>query len=171
MENIDNLSNAHAVAVRHGLYQPLSQEQIRASVAGPEPLHRPAPPPMIRGGNPDMSPPVDDLHTCRSISFASASLTHSGQNSRAEDNWRGQSENYTLPAKNFRTLVYWAHGGVCSWQGKHIADRKRENWLWIGRVNSDCFPRRLYRPIRGDTAPHRSRTYVAKHRSNGQTRE
>ena len=32
MENIDNLSNAHAVAVRHGLYEPLSQEQIRASV-------------------------------------------------------------------------------------------------------------------------------------------
>ncbi len=63
MENIDNLSNAHAVAVRHGLYQPLSQEQIRASVAGPEPVHRPAPPPMIRGGNPDMSQPTEDLHT------------------------------------------------------------------------------------------------------------
>ena len=26
--------------------------------------------------------------------------------------------NYTLPAKNFRTLVYWAHGGVCSMVGK-----------------------------------------------------
>ncbi len=26
--------------------------------------------------------------------------------------------NYTLPAKNFRTLVYWAHGGVCSMAGK-----------------------------------------------------
>jgi hypothetical protein len=25
--------------------------------------------------------------------------------------------NYTLPAKNFRTLVYWAHGGVCSMAG------------------------------------------------------
>jgi hypothetical protein len=25
--------------------------------------------------------------------------------------------NYTLPAKNFRTLVYWAHGGVCSMTG------------------------------------------------------
>jgi hypothetical protein len=25
---------------------------------------------------------------------------------------------YTLPAKNFRTLVYWAHGGVCSMAGK-----------------------------------------------------
>jgi hypothetical protein len=58
MENIDNLSNAHAVAVRHGLYQPLSQDQIRASVAGPEPSHRPTPPPMPRGGNPESGTPV-----------------------------------------------------------------------------------------------------------------
>jgi hypothetical protein len=26
--------------------------------------------------------------------------------------------NYTIPAKNFRALVYWAHGGVCSMVGK-----------------------------------------------------
>jgi hypothetical protein len=58
MENIDNLSNAHAVAVRHGLYQPLTQEQIRASVAGPEPLHRPSPPPIPRGGNPENNRPT-----------------------------------------------------------------------------------------------------------------
>ena len=63
MENIDNLSNAHAVAVRHGLYEPLSQKQIRASVAGPEPSYRPTPPPMVRSGNPDMSQPTEDLHT------------------------------------------------------------------------------------------------------------
>jgi hypothetical protein len=63
MENIDNLSNAHAVAVRHGLYQPLSQEQIRASYAGPEPVHRPTPPPMIKSGNPDMARPTEDLYT------------------------------------------------------------------------------------------------------------
>jgi len=25
--------------------------------------------------------------------------------------------NYTIPAKNFRTLVFWAHGGVCSMTG------------------------------------------------------
>ena len=56
MENIDNLSNAHAVAVRQKLYQPLTQEQIRASVAGPEPAHRPTPPPMLRSGNPDNNP-------------------------------------------------------------------------------------------------------------------
>jgi hypothetical protein len=62
MENIENLSNAHAVAVRQGLYQPLSQEQIRASYAGPEPTHRPAPPPMIRGGNPDLARPTEDIY-------------------------------------------------------------------------------------------------------------
>ena len=62
MENIDNLSNAHAVAVRHGLYQPLSQEQIRASVAGPEPSHRPAPPPMIKSNAPDNTPVVTDVY-------------------------------------------------------------------------------------------------------------
>jgi hypothetical protein len=26
--------------------------------------------------------------------------------------------NYTIPAKNFRALVFWAHGGVCSMAGK-----------------------------------------------------
>ena len=62
MENIDNLSNAHAVAVRHGLYQPLSQEQIRASVAGPEPSHRPVPPPMIKSNAPDNTPVETDLY-------------------------------------------------------------------------------------------------------------
>ena len=63
MENIDNLSNAHAVAVRHGLYQPLSQEQIRASYAGPEPTHRPTPPPMIKSNNPDTNTPPINLWT------------------------------------------------------------------------------------------------------------
>jgi hypothetical protein len=62
MENIENLSNAHAVAVRHGLYQPLSQEQIRASVAGPEPVHRPAPPPIPPRGSPEMSRPTEDIY-------------------------------------------------------------------------------------------------------------
>ena len=62
MENIDNLSNAHAVAVRHGLYLPLSQEQIRASVAGPEPVHRPAPPPMLRSGSPDSQNREENLY-------------------------------------------------------------------------------------------------------------
>jgi hypothetical protein len=53
MENIDNLSNAHAVAVRHRLYEPLSQDQIRASVAGPEPVRRPVPPPIPRSSAAD----------------------------------------------------------------------------------------------------------------------
>jgi hypothetical protein len=62
MENIDNLSNAHAVAVRHRLYEPLTQEQIRASVAGSEPAHRPTPPPMPRGGNPESSTPAQSVY-------------------------------------------------------------------------------------------------------------
>ena len=62
MENIDNLSNAHAVAVRHGLYQPLSQEQIRASVAGPEPVRRPTPPPIPRSNAADNTPVETDLY-------------------------------------------------------------------------------------------------------------
>ena len=63
MENIDNLNNAHAVACRHGLYQPLTQEQIRASYAGSEPAHRPTPSPMIKSGNPDMARPGEDPYT------------------------------------------------------------------------------------------------------------
>ena len=93
MENIDHLSNAHAVAVRHGLYQPLSQEQIRASVAGPEPVRRPTPPPIPpRGSIPRPMRPRLICRLNRSTSCASASLTHSGQNSRAEDNAQGKSE-------------------------------------------------------------------------------
>jgi hypothetical protein len=62
MENIDNLSNAHAVAVRQGLYTPLTQDQIRASVAGPEPVHRPVPPPIPPRGSPEMSRPTEDIY-------------------------------------------------------------------------------------------------------------
>jgi hypothetical protein len=63
MENIDNLNEAHDVAVRHGLYQPLTQEQIRASYSGPEPARRPVPPPMIKSGNSDRARPGEDPYT------------------------------------------------------------------------------------------------------------
>jgi hypothetical protein len=52
--------------------------------------------------------------------------------------------NYTIPAKNFRALVFWAHGACVRWQGKHTADQKKENSLWIGRGNLDCFPRTAF---------------------------
>ena len=56
--------------------------------------------------------------------------------------------NYTIPAKNFRALVYWAHGGVCSMVGKAYC-RPEERKLvmdWardLGLLPPDSF----YRPI------------------------
>jgi hypothetical protein len=47
----------------------------------------------------------------------SASLRRSG-GTRGRKIMARARVNYTLPAKNFRTLVYWAHGGVCSMTGK-----------------------------------------------------
>ena len=62
--------------------------------------------------------------------------------------------NYTLPAKNFRTLVYWAHGGVCSMAGKAYC-RPEERKLvmdWardLGLLPPDSF----YRPIQAAGRP------------------
>ena len=62
--------------------------------------------------------------------------------------------NYTVPAKNFRTLVYWAHGGVCSMAGKAYC-RPEERKLvmdWardLGLLPPDSF----YRPIQAAGRP------------------
>jgi hypothetical protein len=41
--------------------------------------------------------------------------------------------NYTLPAKNFRTLVYWAHGGVCSMARESILPANFQQGSPIGQ--------------------------------------
>jgi hypothetical protein len=62
--------------------------------------------------------------------------------------------NYTVLAKNFRTLVYWAHGGVCSMAGKAYC-RPEERKLvmeWardLGLLPPDSF----YRPIQSAGRP------------------
>ena len=62
--------------------------------------------------------------------------------------------NYTLPAKNFRTLVYWAHGGFCSMAGKAYC-RPEERKLvmdWareLGLLPSENF----YRPVQSVGRP------------------
>src|SRR5260370_42251944 len=50
---------------------------------------------------------------CHSISLESKR----SRRRRAADNGAGKGELHTT-GKNFRTLVYWAHGGVCSMVGK-----------------------------------------------------
>jgi hypothetical protein len=62
MENIDNLSAAHAVAVRQRLYQPLSQQEIALANGYPPEVRRPVPPPIPRGGSPESATPVQDLY-------------------------------------------------------------------------------------------------------------
>jgi hypothetical protein len=56
--------------------------------------------------------------------------------------------NYTVRAKNFRTLVYWAHGGVCSMAGKAYC-RPEERKLVIdwARDLGLLPPDNFYRPI------------------------
>jgi len=63
--------------------------------------------------------------------------------------------NYTLPAKNFRTLVYWAHGGVCSMAGKAYC-RPEERTLvmdWARELGL-LPPENFYRPIQKETQHH-----------------
>ena len=65
--------------------------------------------------------------------------------------------NYTLPAKNFRTLVYWAHGGVCSMAGKACC-RPEERKLVMDWARELGLLPPFHRP--GDTTPRCSRAYV-----------
>jgi hypothetical protein len=58
----DTMAAAHALAVQNRVYQPLSQQEIAAANGYAPEAHRPAPPPMIRGGNPDMARPTEDIY-------------------------------------------------------------------------------------------------------------
>ena len=60
-ENADTLTNAHAIAVKQGMYRPLSTEEIRATNQGYQQPPRPTPPPMIRSGSPDAARPTENL--------------------------------------------------------------------------------------------------------------
>jgi hypothetical protein len=56
--------------------------------------------------------------------------------------------NYTIPAKNFRALVYWAHGGLCSMVGKAYCRPEERKLImdWardLGLLPPDSF----YRPV------------------------
>ena len=45
----DSMAAAHALAVQHRVYQPLSQQEIALANGYAPEVHRPVPPPMIRG--------------------------------------------------------------------------------------------------------------------------
>ena len=49
----DSMAAAHALAVQNRVYQPLSQQEIAVANGYAPEVHRPAPPPMPRGGNPE----------------------------------------------------------------------------------------------------------------------
>jgi hypothetical protein len=54
--NLQSLQAAHALAVRNGLYQPLSSEQIQiANGVAPQQQTRQAAPPMLRTNNPELT--------------------------------------------------------------------------------------------------------------------
>ena len=53
----DTMAAAHALAVQNRVYQPLSQQEIAVANGYAPEAHRPTPPPMIRGGNPENGTP------------------------------------------------------------------------------------------------------------------
>jgi hypothetical protein len=52
---VDALEAAHTLAMRHHVYEPLSAEAQQIANGAVPQMSRPAPPPMIHGGNPEMS--------------------------------------------------------------------------------------------------------------------
>jgi hypothetical protein len=54
----DSMAAAHALAVQHRVYQPLSQQEIAVANGYAPEVHRPTPPPIPRGGNPENNQPT-----------------------------------------------------------------------------------------------------------------
>jgi hypothetical protein len=59
----DSMAAAHALAVQHRVYQPLSQQEIAVANGYAPEAHRPAPPPIPPRGNPDYNRPTEDLYS------------------------------------------------------------------------------------------------------------
>jgi hypothetical protein len=59
----DAMAAAHALAVQHRVYQPLSQQEIAVANGYAPEAHRRTPPPMIKSNNPDTNAPPIDLWT------------------------------------------------------------------------------------------------------------
>jgi hypothetical protein len=58
----DTMAAAHALAVQHRVYQPLSQQEIAVANGYAPEVRRPVPPPIPRGGSPESATPVQDLY-------------------------------------------------------------------------------------------------------------
>jgi hypothetical protein len=54
----DTMAAAHAMCVQNRVYQPLSQQEIAVANGYAPEAHRPAPPPIPRGGNPENNQPT-----------------------------------------------------------------------------------------------------------------
>lgn len=73
--NLESLTAAHALAIRNGLYQPLTAEQIQiANGVAPQQQSRTAPPPMLRTNNPEITSGVGDLSYKTLINMPSSEL-------------------------------------------------------------------------------------------------
>ena len=56
------MAAAHALAMQHRVYQPLSQQEIAVANGYAPEAHRPAPPPIPPRGSPEMSRPTEDIY-------------------------------------------------------------------------------------------------------------
>ena len=55
----DSMAAAHALAVQHRVYQPLSQQEIAVANGYAPQVHRPTPPPIPRAGSPENVEPIN----------------------------------------------------------------------------------------------------------------
>jgi hypothetical protein len=85
----DTMAAAHALAVQHRVYQPLSQQEIAVANGYAPEAHRPTPPSMVKSNNPDTNtPPINpwteplDKQRKRILNAQRAEL--------AGGRWRGQ---------------------------------------------------------------------------------
>ena len=147
----DSMAAAHALAVQHRVYQPLSQQEIAVANGYAPEAHRPMPPPMLRAGKPGHIAANTRLYTYAARSAPKA-------DSRGADGRKIMARarvNYTIPAKNFRALVYWAHGGVCSMVGKaYCRPEERKLVMDWARDLGLLPPENFYRPPDKETQHH-----------------
>ncbi len=59
-ETSENMQAAHGLAIQRGMYEPISQQALQMANGTAQPIHRQAPPPMLRSSNPEITMQTPD---------------------------------------------------------------------------------------------------------------
>ncbi len=54
-ETSENMQACHGLAIQRGMYEPISQQALQMANGTAQPIHRQAPPPMLRSNNPEIT--------------------------------------------------------------------------------------------------------------------